>query len=94
MVRLADGVRIAIPGFQPFHVYDVITANLVPGLGRRETPESVEEVLSWAGTPLTSKEVAVLCDVTLAEARERLGRVADEEHVGFDGFWALNGPGV
>jgi predicted DsbA family dithiol-disulfide isomerase len=94
MVRLADGIRIAIPGFQPFHVYDVITANLVPGLGRRETPESVEEVLSWAGTPLASKEVAVLCDVTLPEARERLGRVADEEHVGFDGFWALNGPGV
>jgi hypothetical protein len=91
MVRLADGVRIAIPGFQPFHVYDVITANLVPGLGRRETPESVEEVLSWAGTPLASKEVAVLCDVTLEEARERLGRVADEQHVGFDGFWSLNG---
>ena len=29
----------------------------------------------------------MLCDVTLEEARERLGRVADEEHVGFDGFW-------
>jgi hypothetical protein len=28
------------------------------------------------------KEVAVLCDITLEEARERLGRVADEEHVG------------
>jgi hypothetical protein len=51
-------------------------------------------VLSWAGTPLASKEVAVLCDVTLEEARERLGRVADEEHVGFDGFWTLNGSRV
>ena len=29
--RLADGVTIAVPGFQPFTVYDVITANLVPG---------------------------------------------------------------
>ena len=33
IVRVADGVRIAVPGFQPFGVYDVITANLVPGRG-------------------------------------------------------------
>ena len=29
--------------------------------------------------------------VGLDEARERLGRVAAEEHVGFDGLWHLNG---
>ena len=91
IVRAADGVRIAVPGFQPFGVYDVITANLVPGVERRDPPGSVEEALDWSGTPLASKEVAVLCDVTLEEAREELGRVADEEHVGFDGFWSLNG---
>jgi predicted DsbA family dithiol-disulfide isomerase len=91
IVRAADGVRIAVPGFQPFGVYDVITANLVPGVERRDPPGSVEEALEWSGTPLASKEVAVLCDVTLEEARERLGRVADEEHVGFDGVWSLNG---
>jgi predicted DsbA family dithiol-disulfide isomerase len=91
IVRLADGVRIAVPGFQPFNVYDVITANLVPGLERSDPPESVEEVLDWCRTPLASKEVAVVCDIPLEEARERLGRVADEEHVGFDGFWTLNG---
>ncbi len=91
IVRVADDVRIAVPGFQPFGVYDVITANLVPGVERREAPESVEEVLSWTGTPLASKEVAVVCDVPLEDARERLGRVADEQHVGFDGFWTLNG---
>ena len=91
IVRAADGVRIAVPGFQPFGVYDVITANLVPGVERRDPPDSVEEALDWSGTPLASKEVAVLCDVTLEEAREQLGRVADEEHVGFDGFWTLNG---
>ena len=28
-------------------------------------------------------------DVPLLEARERLGRVAVEEHVGFDGLWTL-----
>ena len=87
--RLSDGVRIAVPGFQPFAVYDVITANLVPGLERRPAPESVEEVLEWTGTPLASKEVAVVCDIDFREARERLGRVAVEEHVGSDGFWTL-----
>jgi predicted DsbA family dithiol-disulfide isomerase len=91
IVRLSDGVRIAVPGFQPFSVYDVILANLVPGLDRREPPESVEEVLSWTGTPLATKEVAVVCDIPQEEARERLGRVAIETHVGTDGFWTLPG---
>jgi predicted DsbA family dithiol-disulfide isomerase len=90
IVRKSDGVRIAVPGFQPFAVYDVVTANLVPGLERRPDPESVEEVLTWTGTPLATKEVAVVCDIDFFEARERLGRVAVEQHVGFDGFWTLS----
>lgn len=90
IVRTADGVRIAVPGFQPFAVYDVVTANLVPGVDRREAPDDVAEVLRWAGTPLASKEVAVVCDISVQDAREALGRVADEQHVGFDGFWSLN----
>ena len=89
ITRTSDGVRIAVPGFQPFAVYDVITANLVPGVDRREPPATVEEVLAWTGTPLATKEVAVVCDIGFAEARERLGRVAVEEHVGADGFWTL-----
>jgi predicted DsbA family dithiol-disulfide isomerase len=93
IVRVTDGVRIAVPGFQPFAVYDVVTANLVPGVDRREPPGSVEEVLEWTGTPLATKEVAVVCDIPFTDARERLGRVADEDHVGFDGFWTLNGAG-
>jgi len=93
IVRVADGVKIAVPGFQPFAVYDVVTANLVPGVDRRDAPESVEEVLAWTGTPLATKEVAVVCDVGFAEARERLGRVAVEQHVGADGFWTLDGAG-
>jgi predicted DsbA family dithiol-disulfide isomerase len=91
IVRAEDGVRIAVPGFQPFAVYDVVTANLVPGVDRREAPESVEEVLDWTGTPLATKEVAVVCDIDFAQARERLGRVAEEQHVGADGFWSRNG---
>jgi predicted DsbA family dithiol-disulfide isomerase len=91
IVRLADGVRIAVPGFQPFAAYDVILANLVPGLDRRDPPGTVEEVLRWTGTPLATKEVAVVCDVEPRDAREALGRVAVEQHVGFDGFWTLPG---
>ena len=89
ILRKADGVRIAVPGFQPFATYDVILANLVPDLGRRVEPDGVEEVLRWAGSPLASKEVAVLCGIEVAEAREALGRVATERHVGADGFWSL-----
>ncbi len=90
IVRQQDGVRIAVPGFQPFPVYDVILANLVPGLERRDPPQAVEEVLAWTGTPLATREVAVVCDISHAEARERLGRVAVEQHVGSDGFWTLS----
>ncbi len=89
ILRVSDGVRIAVPGFQPFSVYDVLLANLVPDLERREPAESAQEVLEWAGTPLASKEVAVVRDIPFERAREELGRVAEECHVGFDGFWSL-----
>lgn len=89
IVRLSDGVRIAVPGFQPFAVYDVATANLVPAVERREPPESVEQVLEWSPTPLATREVAVVCDIDQPRARELLGRVAVEEHLGTDGFWSL-----
>jgi 2-hydroxychromene-2-carboxylate isomerase len=92
--RLSDGVRIAVPGFQPFAVYDVILANLVPGLDRRDPPETVEEVLEWCGTPLATKEVAVVCDIGVPDAREALGRVARERHVGAEGLWTLDGAGT
>ena len=89
IVRKSDGVRIAVPGFQPFAVYDTILANLVPDLGRRVPPSGVAEVLAWAGFPLASKEVAVVAGLEVWEAREALGRVATERHVGADGFWSL-----
>jgi predicted DsbA family dithiol-disulfide isomerase len=89
IVRQSDGVRIAVPGFQPFAVYDTILANLVPDLGRRVPPSGVTEVLDWARIPLASKEVAVVAGMEVSEAREALGRVATERHVGADGFWSL-----
>jgi predicted DsbA family dithiol-disulfide isomerase len=88
IVRRRDGVRLAVPGFQPFAAYDVVLANLVPDSARREPPSSVLDVLAWAGEPLATREVAVLCDIGHDEAREQLGRVATERHLGFDGLWS------
>jgi predicted DsbA family dithiol-disulfide isomerase len=87
--RLGDGVKISVPGFQPFAAYDVVLANLLPSLERRDPPNDAAEVLAWAGTPLASQEVATVMDTSLPEAREALGRVAEERHVGSDGFWSL-----
>ena len=90
ITRLADGVTISVPGFQPFAVYDVLLANLVPGANRRQPPADVAEVLLAARSPLATREVAVLADIDHADARERLGRIATERHVGSDGFWTLS----
>ena len=89
ITRLSDGVKIAVPGFQPFAVYDTILANLVPGLERREPPGGVEEVLAWRGFPLSTQEVATVCDISFEVAREELGRVATQTYVGAVGFWEL-----
>ncbi len=91
IIRLSDGVTISVPGFQPFAVYDAILANLVPGFERPPAAESVEEVLAWRSIPLSTQEVAVLCDISFDAAREELGRVATQEYVGADGFWQLSG---
>ncbi|MGI8800566.1 MAG: hypothetical protein ACR2KV_00095 [Solirubrobacteraceae bacterium] len=85
-----EGDPVSVPGFQPAAVYDVVLANVVPDAERRDPPESVAEVLRWAGTPLATQEVAVICGLSFNPAREALGRVAVERHVGWDGFWALS----
>ena len=88
IARRSDGVRIAVPGFQPFAAYDVVTANLVPDTPRREPPSEVAEVLEWALVPIATKEVAAVMDIDLLDARERLVRAgAAERPVGTDAFW-------
>jgi predicted DsbA family dithiol-disulfide isomerase len=91
IVRGDDGASLSIPGFQPVAAYEVAVANLAPDASRREDPEDVREVLEWAGEPLATIEVATVCGTDLTDARERLGRVADEVHLGFDGLWHLAG---
>lgn len=91
-VAPADGGEgLSVPGFQPLAAYEVAVANLLPGATRRADPDDVREVLEWAGEPLATAEVAEVCGISRDEARERLGRVASEEHLGFDGLWHLNG---
>jgi predicted DsbA family dithiol-disulfide isomerase len=87
--RGSDGASLSAPGFLPTLAYEVAIANLGPKLTRREDPESVAEVLEWAGEPLATAEVAAVCEIDLDEAREQLGRVAGEEHIGSDGVWSL-----
>ena len=82
---------LSVPGFQPWAAYEVALANVAPGLERRDPPSDVTELLRWAGTPLASKEVAVVMDTDVQAAREALGRVAVEHHVGADGFWSAQG---
>lgn len=89
IVSLADDARLSVPGFQPLEAYEVAIANLLPNAARRDDPSGVEEALAWAGEPLATAEVAAICAIELEQAREQLGRVASESHLGFDGLWSL-----
>jgi predicted DsbA family dithiol-disulfide isomerase len=85
--------RFDVPGFQPVEVYEAAIANMAPELERRATPESVQEVLEWAGEPLATAEVAAICEIEHEEARTQLARVALEAAVGPDGWWSLRAAG-
>ena len=80
---------LSVPGMQPAASYEVAVANLAPELERRAEPSGVAEVLRWAGEPLASAEVAAVSGIDLRDAREQLGRVATERHLGADGLWSL-----
>jgi len=89
IAHTSAGAHLAVPGFQPLESYEVAIANLLPSAHRRENPDSVEQVLAWAGEPLASIEVAAVCAIELEQAREQLSHVAEERPVGFDGLWSL-----
>jgi hypothetical protein len=79
-----------VPGFQPIEAYEVLLANVAPGLERREEPSGVAEVLAWAGTPLATAEVALLCGLDHDAAREQLVEAgATERPAGADAYWSL-----
>jgi 2-hydroxychromene-2-carboxylate isomerase len=61
-----DGRRLEAGGFQPLEAYDVVIANLDPGLERRPPAEAAVEVLSAFTYPLTTAEVAAVMAEHLA----------------------------
>ena len=82
-------VAATIPGFQPFAVYDVVLANLLPGVERRPRPESVAALLAWAGEPLATAEVAAVCELPVEEAAQQLAGVARRIPLAGDALWTL-----
>ncbi len=55
-----DGRRLVAGGFQPVEAYDVLIANLDPGLERQPAPATPAPLLERFGDGLTTQEVAAL----------------------------------
>jgi 2-hydroxychromene-2-carboxylate isomerase len=75
--RVSDGLALEAGGFQPVEAYDVIVANLDPGLERRQPPEDVGELLEHFSFGLSTQEVAAL----LARGNDRPDRAAAESEL-------------
>ena len=87
--RDADGPSTTLPGFHPVEAYEAAIANLAPELVRRPKPESVADVLAWAGHPLATAEVAAIAQLDATQARAELSRVAHAIPAGADFYWFL-----
>jgi 2-hydroxychromene-2-carboxylate isomerase len=85
--RDADGITATLPGFHPVAAYEAVIANLAPELRRRPKPESVADVLAWAGQPLATAEVATIAQLDATQARVELSRVARPTAAGADFYW-------
>ncbi|MGI8421524.1 MAG: DsbA family protein [Gaiellaceae bacterium] len=83
-----DGA-MSIPGFNPVETYEAAIANLAPELERRPKPESVEELLAWAGEPLATAEIALVAQLDPVEARNALSKVARAIPAGAEVYWSL-----
>jgi 2-hydroxychromene-2-carboxylate isomerase len=89
-ITAADGTEvIAVPGFNPVEVYETAIANLAPQLERRPKPDSVEELLAWAGEPLATAEVSLVMQLSPSRTRVALSRVARAHPAGADLYWTL-----
>ncbi|MDX6573004.1 MAG: hypothetical protein QOC86_2160 [Gaiellales bacterium] len=79
----------SVPGFSPIEAYDTAIANLAPELTRRPKPESVEELLGWAGEPLATAEIVAVTGLEPQKARAALSRVARAIPAGADCYWTI-----
>jgi 2-hydroxychromene-2-carboxylate isomerase len=92
ITRAADETAVAIPGFNPVETYEAAIANLAPDLVRRPKPETVSEILVWAGEPLATAEVAAITQLDVAQTRAALSRVAQPTAAGADFYWGPLAP--
>ncbi|MGD0166439.1 MAG: DsbA family protein [Gaiellaceae bacterium] len=69
-----DGQRLIAGGFQPIEAYDVLIANLDPGLERQPAPETPAPLLERFHNGLTTQEVAAL----LVKGNDPADRLAAE----------------
>lgn len=94
--RIARGPTVLdAPGFQPARVYEVIIANLAPGIITRPDPRHAAEVLAWAPYPLATAEVAAIMETDIATARRQLEEIgAHAEPVANDAYWSPSPGGV
>jgi predicted DsbA family dithiol-disulfide isomerase len=74
VVFQANGTRLVAGGFQPVEAYDVLIANLAPGLSRQPPPGDPEPLLRRFPDGLTTQEVAAL----MAEGNEAPDRAGAE----------------
>lgn len=103
LVLERDGLRLVAGGFQPLEAYDVLVANLNPGLERQAPPAEPLPLLRRFPDGLTGTEVAAL----LARGNDPPDRVAAEHALielaarglvtrlplGDGALWRLNGDG-
>lgn len=88
--RMSDSRRFVFAGFQPFEVYEVGFANLLPDAKRRGAASDPIEVIEWAGEPLATREVALLMNISDDDATSALrGSQATEIPLQSSSFWTL-----
>ncbi|MGI8714218.1 MAG: DsbA family oxidoreductase [Solirubrobacteraceae bacterium] len=99
VVFQSNGTKLVAGGFQPVEAYDVLIANLDPGLERKASPETPLALLEHFSGGLTTQEVAALMthsndavDRRAAEAA-LIGLVAEgratRNALGDDALWRL-----
>ena len=69
-----DGRRLVAGGFQPIEAYDVLVANLEPGLDRRPVPDDPAPLLARFPDGLATQEVAAL----LVKGNDPVDRISAE----------------
>lgn len=89
--RSDGGASASVPGFNPVEAYEAAIASIAPELERAPKPDSVSELLRWAGEPLATAEVVEVMQRSEQRVRAELASVAMATPRGADMYWALAG---